>query len=66
MVVAPITGNSPAIIPMVTEKASFSAVNPSSGINRNGISILFLRWWIIFKVLKSQQKLEEEIGLKPL
>ena len=65
MVVVPITGNIPAIIPMVTENARLSAVSPSLGIRRNGISILFLRLWIIFKVLKSQQQLIEEVELKP-
>lgn len=46
----PTTGNTPAIIPMVTEKASFSGDNPFLGKSLKGIRILFLMDSKIFKV----------------
>jgi hypothetical protein len=41
--VAPITGNKPAIIPIVIDKASLSADRPASGIKRKGIRIFFVK-----------------------
>lgn len=50
----PSTGNIPEIIPIVTEKASFSGVNPSFGTSRNGIRILLVKDSVIFRDIYRQ------------